>query len=415
MRTEQRTWWSRPGLEVRDGRLTIAGRDAAAIARDHGTPLFVHDLTVVREQAERLRDAMEGAGLRARVRYALKAQRDPVFLGYLRRQAPFVGMDVCSPGEAEWSLEHGWPLEEISFTGTNVSERDLDRLLAVGVHMNLDLLSQLERYGRRVPGTRCGVRVNPGIGATYLGGNESPYAGAKPTKFGLLPSQLDEAVEIARRHDLTLDTVHYHSGYLYMTDSIPIVEETARRVAGMVRQLRDLGCPIEEVNTGGGLGVRFREGDTGLDVDAWAEALARALGPLDVTVATEPGEYLAKHVGTLLAQVVSVEDRGEGAMFAGLDAGWSTANEAFVYKIPFTPIVVRAADASATHRYTLTGHINEGPDIFASDAPLPEVREGDVIAIPNVGSYNLSMASHHCMRPPLPVVSFEERLAPSER
>jgi diaminopimelate decarboxylase len=102
-------------------------------------------------------------------------------------------------------------------------------------------------------------------------------------------------------------------------------------------------------------------------------------------------------------------------MFAGLDAGWNTANEAFVYSIPYTPILCRAADAPIAHRYTLTGHINEGNDIFAADAPLPEVREGDVIAIPNVGSYNLSMASHHCMRPPVPVVSFEDRPVEPER
>jgi diaminopimelate decarboxylase len=415
MRTEQTTWWARPGLDVREGRLEIAGRDAERIARDHGTPVYVHDLAIVREQAQRLRDAMDAAGLRARVRFALKAQRDPVFLGFLRSEAPFVGMDVCSPGETEWALEHGWAPEEVSFTGTNVSERDLDRLLATGVHLNLDLLSQLERFGRRSPGTTCGIRVNPGIGASYLGGNETLYAGSGPTKFGVLPDQLEDAVAIARRHDLTIDTVHYHSGYLYMTESIPVVEEAARRAAEMVERLRALGCPIGEVNTGGGLGVRFRPTDTGLDVGAWAQALARQLGGLDVVVATEPGEYLAKHAGTLLAEVVTVEDRGGGAMFAGLDAGWNAANEAFVYSIPYAPILCRAADAAPTHRYTITGHINEGNDIFAADVPLPEVREGDVIAIPNVGSYNLSMASHHCMRPPVPVVSFPDRAPATER
>jgi diaminopimelate decarboxylase len=415
MQTDQRTWWTRSGLEVRDGRLAIAGRDAERIAREHGTPVYAHDLVVAKEQAERLRDAMLGAGLDATIRLALKAQRDPVFLGYLRHAAPFVGMDVCSPGETEWAIEHGWTPEEISYTGTNVSERDLDRILPTGVHVNVDLLSQLERYGRRAPGTRVGIRVNPGIGATYLGGTESPYAGSKPTKFGVLPDQLEDAAAIARRHDLTIDTVHYHSGYLYMTESIPVVEEAARRAAEMVARLRALGCPIAEVNTGGGLGVRFREDDSGLDVDAWAQALARQLGGLDLVVATEPGEYLAKHVGTLLAEVVTVEDRGDGALFAGLDAGWNVANEAFVYSIPYTPILCRAADAPATHRYTLTGHINEGNDIFAADAALPELHEGDVVAIPNVGSYNLSMASHHCLRPPVPVVSFDERTVAPER
>jgi diaminopimelate decarboxylase len=90
-------------------------------------------------------------------------------------------------------------------------------------------------------------------------------------------------------------------------------------------------------------------------------------------------------------------------------------NESFVYTIPFQPILCRAADDITARRYTVTGHINEGNDIFATDVDLPEVREGDVIAIPNVGSYNLSMASNHCMRPPAPVVSFTERVIAPER
>ena len=104
----ERTWWARDGLEARDGRLTIAGRDAEELARSHGTPLFAYDLERAGEQADALLGALEAAGVPAVVRFALKAQRDPAFLSFLRRRAPFVGMDVCSPGELEWSLEHGW-------------------------------------------------------------------------------------------------------------------------------------------------------------------------------------------------------------------------------------------------------------------------------------------------------------------
>jgi diaminopimelate decarboxylase len=406
---DSRTFWSRPGLEVRDGRLLICGRDAEAIARERGTPTYVHDLVHVRAQAEAVREALDAAGLRGVVRLALKAQRDPEMLAYLRAEAPFVGMDVCSPGELAWALEHGWSPDEISYTGTNLSDRDLEPILASGCHLNVDLLSQLERAGRAAPGSSLGIRVNPGVGATFEGGHESKYAGTKPTKFGILPERLDEAVAIAAAHDLTIDTVHYHSGYLYLSESIPVVEEAARRVAAMVRELRAAGCPIAEVNTGGGLGVPFRPGDRPLDLDAWAAVLARHLGPLDVAVGTEPGEFLAKQMATLLAEVVTVEDRG-GVTFVGLDVGWNAANERFVYEIPFHPVLCRDADGEPTDRVTVTGHINEGDDVFAEDWPMPPVREGDVIAIPNVGAYNHSMAGPHCLRPPAGVVSFRDRI-----
>ena len=409
----QLTWWGRPGLEVRAGRLSIAGRDAETIAREHGTPLYVYDLVRAEEQVRALQGALGQAGLRHRVRLALKAQREPAFLASLRALgAPgtqeSIGMDVCSPGEIRWAIDHGWKAEEISYTGTNMSTRDLDAVLESGVHLNVDLLSQLDRVGRRAPGSSVGVRINPRIGAAFPGGGQT-YAGDRPTKFGIYPERLGEALDIARTHGLTIDTVHVHAGYLYLSDALPVVDETIRRVAAAARVLMDTGCPIVEINTGGGLGVRFRPTDHPLDLDAWAGVLAQHLGPLDVVVGTEPGEFLAKESAVHLAEVVSVEDR-DGTTFVGLDTGWSVMNEHFVYKIPFHPILCRAADAEPVANVTVSGHINEGNDLFAEDHPMPEVEEGDIVAIPNIGSYNASMVSVHCLRPEPPSVFFTDRL-----
>ncbi len=48
-------WWERPGLEIRDGRLTIAGRDAESVARERGTPTFAYDLVRIEERARAYR------------------------------------------------------------------------------------------------------------------------------------------------------------------------------------------------------------------------------------------------------------------------------------------------------------------------------------------------------------------------
>ena len=144
-------WWSRRGLEVRDGRLFVAGRDAEELARKHGTPLYAYDLVRIEEQAAALVEAFERAGVPFRLRLALKAQREPDVLSFVRALR-VLGLDVCSPAEIEHGLAYGWAPDEMSYTGTNLSERDLDAILPSGVHVNLDLLSQLERFGRRAPG-----------------------------------------------------------------------------------------------------------------------------------------------------------------------------------------------------------------------------------------------------------------------
>jgi len=90
-----RAWWERPGLELRGGRLHVAGRDAEALARELGTPLFVYDLVRLREQARGLEGAFARIGVPFRLRLAIKAQRDPAVLAFVRALGT-VGIDACS-------------------------------------------------------------------------------------------------------------------------------------------------------------------------------------------------------------------------------------------------------------------------------------------------------------------------------
>jgi diaminopimelate decarboxylase len=404
-------WWSRPGLDAREGRLFVAGRDAEAVGREHGTPVFAYDLPRIGEQARGLIGAFERAGVPFRLRLALKAQRDPEVLAFVRSLGS-VGIDACSPGEVRHALEHEWSVDEISFTGTNLSATDVDALVETGVHANLDLLSQLDRWGRRAPGTTVGIRVNPRAGASWSGltaaEGESLYAKATATKFGILPEQLDDALAIAADHELAIDTVHAHVGDGFLTDGLPRFEVAIQRVAEMTRRVLDAGHEVNEVNAGGGLGVPQRREDEPLDADEYAEVLAKHLGPLGVTIACEPGDYLAKESGILLAEVVTLDER-DGLTFAGLDAGFNVAPEHFIYGALVPVVLARAADAEPSRTYTIAGNINEGDDLWGEAVPLPELEEGDVLALLLFGSYGRSMYLEHTMRPPAGTIAFGER------
>jgi diaminopimelate decarboxylase len=405
--------WEHAGVRVEDGRLLVAGRDAEALAREHGTPLYVFDVTRVVEQACALREALARAGLTPRVRLALKAQRAPQVLAALRALgAPgspeAVGIDACSPGEVLHALEHGFAAAEISFTGTNVSERDLDVIAPLDVHVNLDLFSQIERFGRRCPGRAIGLRVNP-RGGVMRGHAESLYSGIRPTKFGIYEEDLDAAVVAARRHGLTIDTVHVHLANGMLDEELPAFDAALEPVARMAELLLDAGCPLAEVNAGGGLGTPVDPGEKPLDLDAYAAILARHFGGLGVAVGAEPGEFLANECAVLLAEIVTVEDR-LGTTFVGLDAGWNVMNDAYIYDR--MPEVVVAARADAPHERvaTVAGHINEGNDVFIVDRAIPAVEEGEIVAFPSVGGYAPVMWTDHCLRPRAGSLYFECRI-----
>lgn len=409
----ERRPWEHEGVRVVGGRLCVAGRDVEELARAHGTPLYAFDVTRVTEQARALRDALARAGLTPRVRLALKAQRAPEVLAALRALgAPdspgAVGIDACSPGEVRHALDNGFTAAEISFTGTNVSERDLDVIAPAGVHVNLDLLSQIERYGRRCPGKTIGLRANP-RGGVMRGHAESLYSGARPTKFGIYEEDLGAALEAARRHGLVVDTLHVHLANGMLDDELPAFDAALEPVTRMAETLLDARCPLQEVNVGGGLGTPLRAGERPLDLDAYAGILARRFAALGVAVGAEPGEFLTNESAILLAEVVSVERR-LGTAFVGLDAGWNIMNDAYVYGRRPQAVVAARADAPPIGAVTLAGHINEGDDVFAAGELFPEVHEGDIVAFVSVGGYCSGMWTDHCMRPRASTLYFTGRV-----
>jgi diaminopimelate decarboxylase len=394
---------------VQDEVLHIAGRNAIAIAESEQLPVFVTDLAWIGEQARKLQSALSDAGLRQCVRLAIKAQREPDILRCIRSLGSDdpnakVGIDACSPNEVDYALAHGWAAHEISCTGTNMSDDDLKRVIDAGAHLNLDLLSQLERFGRLAPGSRAGIRINPRAGAAW-GGRKSLYAGDKPTKFGIYEEQLGDAIEVARRHKLILDTVHFHVGDGFLSEDLAEIERAVTVAARVTSRLKSEGFPIAEVNTGGGVGIRLRDDDSALDLRKWAEILKKHLGPLDVVVATEPGNFLTKPSTIVLAEVITVEDR-LGERFVGLNVGWNVLSFQFLYDVPFTIVSCRDPLAAPVGTATISGNINEGNDLFAENLPFPDIAEGEFVALLNAGGYNQAMQSDHCLRPKARTICF---------
>jgi diaminopimelate decarboxylase len=385
-------WWSREGLSVQDGRLQVAGRDAEELAGRFGTPLYVYDPERLVANVARLRAALERAGVKHRLNYAVKANRHPSLLARLRALGD-VGIDVCSPQEVELALQAGWRPAEISYTGTNLSERDLDVILAQPLILNLDSLSAIRRVGRRAVARKIGLRVNPQVGAGYSA--QLTYAGDSPTKFGIYPDRFAEALGVARQNKLDVRGLHFHIGSGWLRDGLDNFLDAVQRCARLAREVSG----IEYVNVGGGLGIPLQAAERPVDLDAYAQGLARVLGPLGVTVFLEPGDFLVKDSAILLVEVVTVEDKG-GVRFVGVDCGFNAYCLPTMYHYFQEIVLCRAADAPRTQRCTVAGHINEAGDLFAERCELPEVREGDVLALLNSGGYGASMASRHCARPP---------------
>lgn len=388
-------WWERDDLHYLDNRLRFAGRDVGKLAAEARGPLYLYSLDRVAAKLDGLLQALNATECEHRVYYAMKANRFAPLLQMMARSGK-CGVDICSPNELDLALSCGFSTNQISFTGTGVANRDLDRLIAhPDLMINCDSIGMIRRIGEREPGRTIGIRVNPGLGAGYGDSALLTYAGAQTTKFGIYQEQWAEALEMARRFDLKIATLHFHVGCGYLNGQLESWEKAVAAALSCVAELPDLTT----VNVGGGLGLPHRQSDKPLDLTRWSAILRSHFSQTGLTVAVEPGDFLVKDAGMLLLGVTDIE-RKRDKLFVSVDGGFNLHPEPAFYDMPCEPVAcfIRSRDPADWQITTIAGNINEALDIWGEDVAIPPLFEEDFISLLNAGGYGASMGSNHCMR-----------------
>lgn len=386
-------WWARDDLGYGAGGLALAGCRLDELARKARKPIFAYSAPRLFDNLSRVAGAMASRPMDFRMFYAMKANRYPPLLKFLRR-LNLCGVDVCSPGELRWARKMGFKELEISYTGTSVSDADLEVL---GSHprvwFNADSLSAIRRIGERCPGREIGIRVNPGVGLGYRQNHLLEYAGKHPTKFGIYRSRFLEALALARKYRLRVVGVHFHCGCGYLNPQLPALEAVLESCRWFLRRVPDL----RYVNIGGGLGIPLAAEDEPLDLEIWSGIVAWHLAEYGAQIWVEPGDYIVKDSGVLVLQVNTVEKK-QGVVFVGVNGGFNLHVEPAFYHLPLQVVPCREPETARRTKVTIAGNINEALDVLAANVDLPPVREGDYLAFLNAGGYGSAMSSNHCLR-----------------
>lgn len=380
-------------MRIENGRLLLGGLAADELVTRFGSPLFVMEEEVLRARARLLQGAFPGD--RVRIFYAGKA--NPNLRIWKLMGGLGIGLDCCSPGEVFLALRAGFEPSRISFTGTALTDDEMRYLHETGVAVNLDAISQLERYGRIAPGASIGIRINPNIGA---GSHEHCTTGGSRSKLGIPIAYAGEARAAAKRAGLKLRALHVHTGSGGL-DLAPMVE-TARTMFELARSFPD---ELEILDLGGGLGVPHAPGEAEFPLESYAaEVLSLLRGWEAETGRTlqlfiEPGQFLACEAGWLLTRVVIVKPTPGGTTFAILDSNFNHYLGTALYKSYHEFHAVTRMDAPRSCEYELVGNLCNTGDTFASARAMPELREGDILGMVNAGAYGLSRSSTYNSRP----------------
>jgi diaminopimelate decarboxylase len=390
---------------------TVAGISADELIAGHGSPLYVYDAGVLRRRAVLLREALPA---NVDIAFAVKANASPLVLQTWRDLG--LGADVASGGELRAVLRAGFDPADVVFTGPGKTDAELAAALETGVGgLTIESLDELDVV------IAMAAHARPGQGlmlrlATSGDAEDTPIIGAAGVlKFGLTDAEADEAVRRLRAADALQPTGPYRLRGLHAFGA-----SNVRDASVLVAALVDLaqraerlsaahGLELELLDTGGGLGIPYRDDEAPLDIGRLgqgvsAEMATWALRPLlrGTRLLFEPGRWLAGPAGAYLCRVIRTKVR-DGRTIAITDGG---IHHLLRPRLVGQDHRVIAVGSEPGHRATATvdivGPLCTGIDILASAVPAPPPVAGDVFAVLDAGAYGYSESMPLFLSHPIP-------------
>jgi diaminopimelate decarboxylase len=362
-------------------------KDLLPLAKAHGTPLYVYRADSIRDQVASLREAFQE--LPATFFYACKALTNVHVLRYMHGLGCHI--DCSSINEVRLALLAGFRPEQVLYTSNGIAFTEIEAAADQGVHINIDSLSNLEKFGKRY-GARypVGIRIRPNI---LAGGNLKISTGHASSKFGIPVEQLPAVHRLRQDYGLQIHVLHVHTGSDIKDPDVFI--QGIQVLFDLVPQFPDL----KALDLGGGFKVPYRPQETGTDLPELCKKLRQALvhrpEAAHLQLWFEPGKFLVSSCGYLLAQVTVLKDAGQ-TVFASVDTGFNHLIRPMFYDA-YHHVVNLSNPAGPVRTYTITGNICE-TDTFAADRDVAELREGDILAFCNAGAYGYEMASNYNAR-----------------
>ncbi len=379
---------------VTDAQKFFASSTPMELVEIYGSPLYVYSERILRERCRELKGLSSHPGFC--VSYSAKSNANLSLLRIIRSEG--LAVDAMSPGELAVHIAAGFATDEITYVCNNVSAEEIRNAVEHGVLISVDSLSQLDLLGRVNPGGRAMIRINPGIGA---GHHAKVITAGEDTKFGIGADDGDAVRAILARHDLTLVGLNQHIGSLFMDPS-----SYMEAVSFLLREAEQWPS-VELIDFGGGFGIPYRkyEGQPRLDMGDMGAQLHESISQWAKRTGyggrfmVEPGRYVAAECGVLLGTVHAVKDNGT-RRFVGTDLGFNTLQRPMLYDAYHDVEIHRhgGAPVEQTMPQTVVGNICESGDIMVKECALPEMREGDVLAMLDAGAYGFSMSSGYTQR-----------------
>jgi diaminopimelate decarboxylase len=398
------------------GHLEIGGVDTTDIVNEFGTPVYVYDVSLIRERARGFKQTFDQLGIKAQVAYASKAFSTIAMIQLAEEEG--LSLDVVSGGELYTAIAAEFPVERIHFHGNNKSREELEMALdyhigciVVDNFYELELLDMICK--ERKQSIPILLRVTPGIEAHT---HDYILTGQEDSKFGfdLQNGQAAAALQQSIKSPyLDLLGVHCHIGsQIFETTGFLLA---ARKIFSKLYEWKEeYSFESKVLNLGGGFGIRYTSEDEPIpasqyvkeiieEVKKQAEEFSMAMPEIWI----EPGRSLVGDAGTTLYKIGSKKDVPNVRKYLAVDGGMSDNIRPALYEAKYEAILANKPLQPVEETVSIAGKCCESGDMLIWDLPLPKTDSEDILAVFCTGAYGYSMANNYNRIPRPPVVFVE--------
>ncbi|WP_048825314.1 diaminopimelate decarboxylase [Bacillus sp. B-jedd] len=398
------------------GNLEIGGVDAIELAKEYGTPLYVYDVSLIRERARGFKREFEQQGIKAQVAYASKAFSTIAMLQLAAEEG--LSLDVVSGGELYTAKAAGFPMEKTHFHGNNKSREELEMAVSYGVGcFVVDNFHELEMLndicGEKRAVVNILLRITPGIEAHT---HDYILTGQEDSKFGfdLQNGQAEQALKTSISNSyFNVLGVHCHIGsQIFETTGFLLA---ARKIISKLAEWKNtLSFETKVLNLGGGFGIRYTDEDNPIPPSHYVHEIISEVKRLTASHAVkmpeiwiEPGRSLVGDAGITLYKTGSRKEVPGVRKYLAVDGGMSDNIRPALYQAKYEAVLASRPLAEPRETVSIAGKCCESGDMLIWDLPLPEADKEEILAVFCTGAYGYSMANNY-NRIPRPAVIFAE-------
>ena len=355
------------------------------VANKFGTPVYVYHAEKIAEQYGKLQKAF--ADQDVVIFYACKALTNVSILRYVKSLG--ANVDCSSINEVKLALYAGFEPERVLYTSNGIAFSEIEEAKNLGVHINIDSLSNLEKFGKKYGHSYpVGIRLRPNI---LAGGNLKISTGHDKSKFGIPVDRIEKIVSVVQENNLHIRALHIHTGS--GIKDVNVFVKGIEVLFDLISEFKEL----EVIDLGGGFKVPYKEGDSETDIPLLAQKVKEAFSHLFHTtnkhlqVWFEPGKFLVSAAGYLVTQVNVLKETSV-TTFASVNSGFNHLIRPMFYN-SYHRIENISNEEGPQKKYTIVGNICE-TDTFAWEREISEIKEGDYLVFYNAGAYGFEMASN---------------------